>query len=237
MIVAIHQPNFFPWLGFFDKINKANIFVYLNHVENNPRTAIYTKRTKIIVNGQEHWLTCNLKSEPGKVFLPIDNMKIDNPARLRDKHIKTFELSYKKAPYFEETFGIIQEFYNHPSDLISDRNIFTIDLICKKLSIDVQKVKSSDLNIQTASNQLLIDTVSKIGGSIYMPGGGAAGYQEDQMFKDNKIGLHFQDFKHPVYSQFNTAKFIPGLSILDCLMNIGISETEILLKSGQEGQK
>lgn len=231
MTIAIHQPNLFPWLGFFNKIYKADVFVYLNHVENNPRTAIYTKRVKIIVNKQEYWLTCSLKSETGQVFVPINKMVIDNPSRLKDKHLKTIELSYKKAPFFNEVFPIVETFYNYSSDLISERNIDFINTVCLKLNIITEKVTSDSLNITSSSNQLLIDIIKYLGGNCYMPGGGAQGYQEDQLFNENEINLNYQGFKHPIYSQFNSSSFLSGLSIIDALMNLGFVETETLIKN------
>lgn len=230
--IGIHQPNLFPWLGFFNKIYKSDIFVYLNHVENNPRTAIYTKRVKISVNKQEYWLTCSLKNEPNTVFVPINKMKLDNPERLKDKHLKTLELNYKKYPFFKETFWILQEFYDHKSDLISERNITSIDTICRSLNIETNKVISDTLEIYTTSNQMLIDIVKKLDGNCYVPGGGASEYQQDELFTNNGIDIIPQDFKHTIYPQANNQQFIPGLSIIDAIMNVGFQHTEILVKNG-----
>ncbi len=229
--IAIHQPNFFPWLGFFNKIHSSDVFVYLDHVENNPRTAIYTKRVKILVNKQEHWLTCGLKNEPGKVFVPINKMQIDNPGRLKDKHLKTLELSYKKSLFFTEAFSVVEEFYDHKSDLISERNIHVINLICEKLNINTKKISSGNLNIHSASNQLLIDIIKNVKGTCYLPGGGAGDYQDDELFAQNDITLKFQNFIHPVYEQTNSDSFVKGLSLIDSLMNIGFKETELIIKN------
>ncbi len=231
MTVAIHQPNFFPWLGFFHKIYSCDKFVFLNHVENNPRTAIYTKRVKILVNKQEHWLTVGLKSEPHIVFMPINQMRIDNPERLKDKQLKTLEITYKKAPHYTSTFPIIEKFYNHPSPFIAERNIACIDEICTLLSIKTKKINSDNLNLKSASNQLLIDIIKQLQGTVYRHGGGAEGYQQDDMFIENGIALSPQQFKHPSYAQFNSPHFIAGLSTLDALMNLGFSETETLIKN------
>lgn len=232
MKIAIHQPNFFPWLGFFNKIYVADIFVYLNHVENNPRTAIYTKRVKLLVNKQEYWLTCPLKNEAGKVFIPINQMVIENPEKVKNKHLKTLELNYKRAPYFAETFPLVELFYNHPSNLISERNISIINSVCEALNISTKKIQSDALNINTSSNQLLIDIVKQLDGNCYIPGGGAQDYQDDDLFAKSGVKLHYQNFVHPSYKQFNSEDFVKGLSIIDCLMSVGIKETEKLVKNG-----
>jgi hypothetical protein len=229
--VAIHQPNFFPWIGFFNKIYKADQFIYLDHVENNPRSAIYTKRVKIIVNREEHWLTCNLKSIPGQIFCRIDEMRIDNPERLKDKHLKTIELSYKKATYFSDVFPIIQDFYDHKSEFIADRNIFFIESVCDKINIATKRIRSNTMGLQTSSNQLLIDIVKSLEANCYIPGGGASDYQDDILFDKNEIKLEYQSFVHPKYEQFNTNEFVSGLSVIDLLMNKGFKEGEILVKN------
>jgi hypothetical protein len=231
MKLSIHQPNFFPWMGFFNKIHKADQFVYLDHVENNPRSAIYTKRVKIMVNKQEHWLTYNLKSNPEKVFVKIDEMTIDKPERQREKHLRTIELSYKKARYFNEVFPLIQSFYDQKTEFIADRNIFFIENICEKLNINTKRTRSSTLGINTSSNQLLIDIIRHFNANCYIPGGGSSDYQEDVLFEKNNIKIEYQNFKHPQYEQNNSGNFIQGLSIIDLLMNKSFKESEELIKN------
>ena len=227
----MNAENFFPWMGFFHKIYIGDAFVFLDHVENNPRSAIYTKRVKIIVNKQEHWLTCSLKTHENKIFVPINQMRLDNPERLKDKHLKTIELNYKKSPFFNDTMPLVQSFYDHKSYLISERNIDIINSICTRLNITTSKFISKDLNIDSSSNQMLINITKSLNGDCYIPGGGADGYQENEMFANCGINIEYQNFKHPQYNQFNAQTFIPGLSIIDALMNIGSSETEKLIKN------
>jgi hypothetical protein len=228
-IVAIHQPNLFPWLGFFSKILKSDTFVFLNHVVNNPRTALYTKRVQIILNGEEHWLTLPLKNVKGETFIPINTMEIDNPVLIASKHLKTIELNYKKAPFFSETFEYILPFYEHKSPLISERNIDFILAICKRLEIQKEFLISSDLNCTNHSTEMLIEILKKTKGTTYLSGDGAEGYQEEALYNANDIYLEFSNYQHPTYPQSNTSNFKKGLSIIDVLMNIGFEETKNLL--------
>jgi hypothetical protein len=132
-----------------------------------------------------------------------------------------------------DTMPLVDAFYNHKSDLISERNIFFIESICNYLHIETKRVCSDTLNIHTASNQLLIDIVKNFGGNAYMPGGGAAGYQMDELFTQNNIEIVEQNFIHPVYPQFSAVEFISGLSIIDTLMNMGFKQTESIVKNGK----
>lgn len=230
-VIAIHQPNLFPWLGFFSKIARADIFVFLDHVANNPRSAIYTKRVKIISNSQEFWVTLPLKSNKAEVFIPINSMEIDKPGLVATKHLKTIELNYKKAPFFSEVFEYIVNFYNHPSPFIAERNIDFIVNISKRLRIGKEFIKSSDLNCIANSTDLLIEIIQKLKGTDYLSGDGAADYQIEDLYRLNGIKLAFTRFEHPVYQQFNAKKFYKGLSIIDVLMNLGFEGTQNLLLS------
>lgn len=228
-LIGIHQPNLFPWLGYFSKIVKSDSFVFLDHVANNPRTAIYTKRVQLISNGQAHWLTIPLKNKKGETFVPINAMEIDNPEQIESKHLKTIELTYKKAPHFNEVFEHVLNFYKHPSPLISERNIDFIKAICTQLGITKEFTLSSNLHCTENSTELLIEIIKQLKGTTYLSGDGADGYQEEELYKSNRISLTFSNFKHPVYPQFNSKEFLKGLSIIDCLMNAGFKRTKKLL--------
>lgn len=230
-IVAIHQPNLFPWIGFFGKIACSDCFVFLDHVVNNPRTAIYTKRVKIISNSSEYWLTIPLKNKKNEVFIPVNLMEIDKPEFIASKHLKTIELNYKKAPFFKEVFAYVAVFYEHSSPFIAERNIDFIISIAKKLNLQKEFIKSSDLTSVNNSTELLVEIVKKLNGTIYLSGDGAEGYQEQDLYKSNGIQLRFMNFQHPIYTQFNTKEFYKGLSVIDVLMNIGFERTQDLLLS------
>ncbi len=141
IIAAIHQPNFFPWLGFFDKIIRSDIFVILVHTANRPNDAIWTKRVQIICNKEPFWLTIPLKKPKGVEFLPINQMQIDREIRYKDKHFKTIQLSYSKAPYYSETRVLLDSFYDLESDSISDKNISFIKVVCDYLGLERRFIK------------------------------------------------------------------------------------------------
>lgn len=228
-LIAIHQPNLFPWLGFFAKIIRSDAFVFLDHVILNPRTSIYTKRVKILANNEEFWLTIPLKNKPAQLFQKISEMEIENPSGIRDKHLKTMEYNYKKAPFFHETFPLLHDFYDHSSPLISERNIQFITSLLNKMGMKKELTKSSVLDCQNSSTGLLIEIVQKLRGTAYLSGDGADGYQENDLYKSNHIELNFMRYNHPAYAQFNTKQFVKGLSVIDTLMNLGMENTRSLL--------
>ncbi len=78
----------------------------------------------------------------------------------------------------------------------------------------------------------MIDIIKSVQGNCYIPGGGAEEYQRNELFTANGITIQPQNFKHPVYSQLNCSEFVPGLSIIDTIMNVGLKQTEVLIKNG-----
>lgn len=229
IIAAIHQPNFFPWLGFFDKIVRSDIFVILDHVTNRPNDAIWTKRVQIICNQNPYWLTIPLKKSKESEFIPINQMQINSEEKFYQKHLRTIQQNYGKSPHFEEVIYLLNFFYNHDSDFIADRNIAFITKVCEVLEIKRTFVKSSDLDCQQASTELLAEICRKVRATSYLYGKGASNYQNNEILERKGIKPVAQNFIHPVYHQFNSSTVVPGVSIIDALMNCGIEGTKNLI--------
>ncbi len=235
MIVAIHQPNFFPWLGFFDKIAGSDVFVLLDHVTNDITAGIWVKRVKVLAGGQAKWATIPLYRGKSEKIQPINKMIVDVDNQLVGKNLRILRNAYSKAPYFETVFPLVESFFHHKSRFISGRNIDFIKSVCQMLGITTRLIISSGLGCERSATDLNIEITQKAGGTIYKSGDGSAGYLEAFKFRDAGIDLVFQGFKHPVYSQFNSEHFVPGLSIADALFNLGPEGTAALLnvKPGQ----
>lgn len=231
MKIAIHQPNLFPWLGYFDKINKADLFIYLDHVENNPRDSGWFKSVKILVNRDEYWLTQPIK-RPESVTQPINEMKVTDERAMR-KNLKTVKFNYSKSPYFKNYFPLVEKYFSSDKRFIAEKNIRFIEEVCEILSIDTPRKKSSAYKWRTHGTEMLINTVKKFGGDAYITGGGSEGYQKDFLFEENNIKLTYQNFSHPPYKQLNSKGFTPGLSILDALFNVGSESVKKLLNKAK----
>lgn len=232
MITAIHQPNFFPWMGYFSKIFRAHRFVFLDHIQ-LPRKGAgsWVNRVKILVNGNESWLTVPIVRQKSRQGLQsINDTLISNEPRWRDKMVKTIDLNYRKAAHYDEVRDFLVGLLNFPSDNLSDYNRQSILAISKLLGAAEEKfVRSSDLNVTGQSTELLVNITKAVGGNVYMCGGGAAGYQQDELFDRGGLQVKYQDFKHPEYPQLVAKEFKPGLSIIDVLMNVGFEKTKEML--------
>ena len=229
MKVGIHQPNLFPWLGFFYKMFLSDVFVYLDSVTNNPKESIYTKRVQILSNKQAFWLTIPLGSNKEETYIPISEMTIRKDMLSAKKMLRLFEHSYSKCEFYEEVIPLVERFFNNEEEKISKRNIDFIEAVCERLEMDTVRKKSSEFDLNSSSNELLMNLTKECGGDIYLSGDGADGYQKPELFEEKGIGLEFMQFSHPEYPQKNTKEFLKGLSILDALMNIGFGGTRALL--------
>jgi hypothetical protein len=229
-LVAIHQPNFLPWLGYFDKIRRADVFIVLDSVQ-LPKTGAGTwvNRVKMLVSGAPAWLTVPIvRAYHGT--RTIAEIEIDNHAPWRAKLLRTIELNYGRAPHFDSVFPWLTDLIANPSGKIADYNTHAIRGLTKALGIDPAKlVIGSSLPAEGKATSLLVSMVRAVHGDTYLAGGGASGYQDDAMFSDARLELRYQDFHHPEYRQFNSAEFVPGLSVVDALMNCGFEGTADLL--------
>jgi hypothetical protein len=230
-IIAIHQPNFFPWLGYFNKIAKADVFIFLDHVQFSKTAGTWSNRVKFLLNKNPSWVTAPIERNYSGLK-NINEMYFQKNNPWRTKLLKTLELNYKKAPYFEEIITPLQSLILNDEERISDYNITAVKLIADKLGIASDKfLLSSKLSCEGHSNELLVSLTKAVNGSIYMCGGGAESYQNENIFIDNNILLKRQDFRHPQYEQFNSDCFQPGLSILDTLFNTGWNQTRQLIQN------
>jgi hypothetical protein len=230
-IVAIHQPNFFPWLGYFNKIVHSDIFVFFDDVQLSKSGGTWSNRVKFLINGEAKWVTAPInRNYHGTSRINEIEFKLDEP--WREKVLKNIEINYCSHPYFNEVFEFFAPLLSNPETNIAEYNIHSVTAIVQRLGFDVPKLRrSSDLNHEGSSNDLLCSVTRLVGGTTYMCGGGADGYQDEAVFVKHGIKLKHQNFIHPQYYQFKCTKFISGLSIIDAAMNLGWDNLAQQLKS------
>lgn len=233
VIVAIHQPNFFPWLGYFDKIVRSDMMILLDNVQFPKTGGTWTNRVKLAVNGAPAWVTLPVTRNYSGTRL-ISEMLINEATDWRGKLLKTIQTNYGKAPYFRQTLPFIEPLIMNPAELLAEYNISAIRSLCQIIGINPEKlVIGSTVNAEGVATDLLINMTRATGGSAYMCGGGAGGYQEDEKFKQAGIELIYQNYSHPEYEQHSCKSFTMGLSIIDALMHLGQLRVKELFMSGQ----
>lgn len=229
-VVAIHQPNFFPWLGYFDKIARSDSFVFLDDVQIQKTGGGWANRVKILVSGLPKWVTAPLDRNyhGGR---KICETQFAANSSWRSAVRRTIELNYKNSPFYDYAFALIESLLMNPDDNLATYNAAAIVAIADELGIPRAKFKwSSQLShCSVKSNALLVSIVKDVSGDTYMFGGGADGYQDQMIFDDASIRLISQNYKISSYPQPGVTDFVPGLSVIDALMNLGVDGTRKLL--------
>jgi hypothetical protein len=228
-VVAIHQPNFLPWLGYFDKLARADVFILLDSVQFPKKGGTWINRVQLLVNGAPSWATVPVvRSYSGT--RSIREMRIDENTPWRERLLKTIQSAYGRAPRYEEVVGPLAELIGNRTDRLADYNVAAIRALAERLALGrTELVLASELEVDGAATDLLVELVRAVEGDSYLVGGGAEGYQEDERFEAAGLGLVRQDFEHPAYPQA-ADPFVPGLAVIDALMSCGFGGVaEILL--------
>ena len=228
-LVAIHQPTFFPWLGYFNKIDRCDQFVVLDSVQFSKKGGTWGNRVKLLINGEPRWVTMPVERNYHGVRSYAE-MRIDNSTPWRDKLREALRVNYRAAAHFSEVFPPLEGLISNSTTSLTDYNLSAILYFARALDINVSKiVMASALPAEGSGTDLLVSIARSVGGTAYLCGGGASGYQEDEKFAAAGLDLIYQEFQHPRYDQVNAAEFVPGLSVIDALMNCGFERTAELI--------
>jgi len=226
VIVAIHQPQYLPWIGYFSKLLKADVFCYLDNVQFKKNE--WQNRNRIKTSQGWKWLTVPVAYRfPQK----INEVKINNAVDWRKKHFQTLISNYSKAPFFKEHVSFIEHAYAREWEFISALNIFMIEYIREKLGLgDKPTVLASHLNLSDDPTGRLIDICTFLGADTYLAGRDGARYMDLDKFKAGGIRVLTQDFQHPRYPQL-FGEFVSNLSVIDLLFNCGPRSMEKIIES------
>lgn len=221
MLIAIHQPNFFPWMGFFDKIRRANTLVFLD-AASYPRSGSggmgsWCNRVRLNVQGEPRWITCPVKRAP--LGVPINKILIDDGQSWQAKMLRTLESNYRKAPRYLDAMAVLEPLITSSETNLAAYNISAVTAIAANLGLKRRFLLQSDLGCGGKATELLASLVQAAGGHAYLAGGGAEGYQVDNVFRERDIEVVYQRFTPRPYGA--SGNFIEGLSIIDYLMHDG----------------
>jgi len=223
LIIAVHQPQYLPWLGYFDKILRADIFVLLDNVQFKKNE--FQNRNKIKTANGWQWLTVPVKYRFPQL---INEVEINNTVRWQHKQHRAIITNYSKAPFKGYLDEFFEELFSRKWDMLSDLNIFIVKRLCKILGIDTQILVASRLgDLPQDRDERLISIVEALGGDTYLAGAGGREYMDIDKYRKRGIRVIFQDYIHPVYHQL-FGEFQPYMSIIDLILNCGDKSLEIL---------
>ena len=223
MIVAIHQPQYLPWLPYCDKAASCDVFVYLDSVQFQKNGV--QNRNQIKTAAGATWLTVPVHASISRTIR--ETTLADEP--WRRKHLRALELNYARAPhsYLKDE---LREVLEREWDNLADLNIATTEWLFRHLRIQCQRVRASSLAVTGAGDDLVLNICRDLGTTEYLSGVGARGYQNEGKFRDAGIHLRYQCYRNQPYSQcFPEVGFIPDLSAIDAVLNLGSGARRIML--------
>lgn len=244
MRVAIEQPMYLPWIGYFDLIQRCDTFVFLDNVQFEKQS--WQQRNRIKTSNGVIWITVPvlLKHRSSQKILEVEIN--NNDKNWRKKHWEAIKYNYIKAMYFHKYASFFKETYENKWDLLVDLNIHFVKYLSRLFGIKTEFVRASELSVEGIKNELLLDICKKIGATEYVSTLSANIYIEPELFEKENIKLKYVDYRgneqydnsadiekfiHPVYNQLY-GEFIPQLSIVDILMNEGERSAELIWKRG-----
>ncbi len=242
--VAIHQPNFMPWLGFFDKWKRSDVFVLLDQVQFIRRS--YISGVSILEKGAAARVTVPVHHE-GVQDVSISQIRIDQSQWRPDKTLRRLRFSYGRAPHWagleEEVFSVFET--SQPT--LFSLNLGLLEVLGRRLGLSMDTVKlQSDLGGSGQKSELMATLTRSAGGSVYLSGGqrpsadqaqdkvGAAAYNDATIFGAHEVELTYQNYQIRPYPQSSGSDFVPGLSALDALAWLGDEGASSLLSGGAD---
>lgn len=225
-IITIHQPMYLPYLGLFNKIKNSDIFVIADDFQYSK--GYFYNRNKIKTPDGELMLTVPLKKNSS--FKQLNEVEISNIEDWSNQHLKNLKLYYKKADHFDDYIDFFEKIYNIKWISLYKLNMKTLFYLMEQLGIDVPVYYTSSLlrdYIFVNKTQKLVDICKILGGDAYLSGMGGENYIEPEIFRNNNISLDYQNYRVKEYKQL-WGPFIPNLSIVDLLFNLGEGAREII---------
>lgn len=228
MLATGHQPNYLPYLGFFEKIARADVFVVVDTVQFVKRGPFgWIHRNKIRTADGWQWLSVPVLSK-GKFDQRICDTAINNAEPWRRKHWRAIEFNYRKAPHFAACAERLKAVYDREWTNLRDLNVELLRLCLDLLGLRTRVVVAGEAGIIGESTDLVVNLCRGVGADAYLSGVHGREYLDAAKVAAAGIRLEFQDYAHPTYPQCHPGPFVPNLSVIDLLMNVGPQSLKVL---------
>lgn len=230
MRIAISQPAYLPWLGYFDLMEQVDTFVLLDSVQFEKQS--WQQRNRIKTPSGLQWLTVPVVFR-GHFGQRICDVEIRDPDFHR-KHLRAIELNYRRSPFFNQYFPelaeILSRFSSQKLSLLTEQLIVWF---AGTLGIRTKILRSSELEVQGKRSELLVSLCLRLRADSYLSPLGSSAYlmEELSLFSTARIDVGFQHYEHPEYRQL-FPPFQSHASVLDLIFNEGPSSSTIL-RSGR----
>ena len=215
--LVVLQPSYLPWLGFFDQLRKADVFVWYDDVQFDKNG--WRNRNRIKGPRGPLWLTVPVLHK-GHGAQAINAIEIDNSKSWRRKHLLSVEQFYARAPFADLVLPILSEILSRPWQRLVDLDVATTDWLARELDIATPRHRASDLGVTGDRNERLINLCHYFKATRYLSGDAARAYLDVPRFESAGVKVEWHGYQHPEYPQLH-GTFVPYLSALDYLLNVG----------------
>jgi len=223
--IAIMQPTYLPWLGYFALMERVDLFVFLDSVQFERRS--WQQRNRIKKSSGIQMLTVPVLKK-GKRDQKIFEVEIDPNSRFREEHSAAIESAYATAPYYKQYSESLQEILKRGHTHLAELNFDLIAFVCRELKIETAVCQSSEMDLSGSKADLLANICEQLHADEYVSPVGARDYMEQSSaFSDRGISVSYHDYQHPEYAQLH-GEFEPYMSVIDLLFNEGKNSSLIL---------
>jgi hypothetical protein len=228
MIVSINQPAYLPWLGYFHRIALSDAHIVLDAVQFEKNS--FTNRNKVRTAEGWCWLTVPVKTASKFGDLCIHEIETANERQWAAKHWQTLRLNYSKAPFFEQHAAFFEGIYARSwvklSDLMREITPYLLDAF----GIKTKLYFSTQMKASGKKDELVLNLCRELGATDYLSGPLGRNYLREELFREHKIAVRYDDYQHPEYPQVYPG-FEPYMAALDLLFNAGPASLEIMMKN------
>lgn len=220
--LVVMQPTVLPWAGYFNLMQRASDFVFYDDVQLEKQS--WQTRNRLLLEGRANWITLPVVHAGLNQLISETQIAPRNIWVERVK--KSFVRNYKNHPFYKDALCVVELLFDNPNENLAVFNESIIEFIAQKLNIKTRTHRSSELNVEGKRSDRLIGLCSHFNAEVYLSPVGAREYLElDGFIKRTSSELVFQNFLPKPYPQINSKEFVPHLSILDVIANLGWEQT------------
>jgi len=220
MNVVILQPSYIPWRGYFDQINRADLFIYYDDVQYDKHG--WRNRNQIKTAQGRQWMTIPVHTKGVTEGIPIKEVRIDWSKPWAKNHLKALTFSYAKTPHFASNVPWLDSVFERRDEFLADFTIWLTTEIARKIgNAHTKFMRSSEIpGIDGQKTDRLIQILKHVGATHYISGPSARDYVEKDKFDEAGISLEYMEYNYPEYPQLYPP-FDPYVTILDLMFMVG----------------
>jgi hypothetical protein len=225
--VVISQPMFIPWIGLFNQIQMADVFVHYDDVQ-RPQGRSFVNRVQVSGASGATWLTAPIdRTRSGPL---IAQTMLVAGQEWRRTHLATLRHLYSRQPFFNQMLDLAKEIYANPSEELTDFTVRSLEIVSDRIGLKPRFERSSDLNIDGHSTERLLKISEHYGASEYVTGHGALNYLNHQAFVSKQIDVRYMRYSTMPWLQ-QSHEFTPYVTVLDLVAAVGVERVAAFLLS------